>query len=706
MGGFNARRFLLGAIAVVTLFAGMAVKSVGPATAAGTISPTTLSTSPAHTGDPYLETLTFGGVPTWSITSGKLPPGLTMTSGVISGVPTQPGAFTFTVKAVNGSNVATRGYTIFVRPPASTGIDENIETELIYRSVGSTFGCKRTSDLSNAIATIQLGQEVADANARLADLKITQIGGDPPVCGPGVDQSRNNLMLGMLVRPYMLYYRNSSVFPGLLTTAAENNLVLQMWNFARPYSKLNQAANTWELFDSENHDAQAESFYFLAAQIFKNRGDYKNRKYADGSTVAQQYKAWHDHWMHYFDERAKKGMFVESGAPVYHGYTLEAILNIYNFASDPVLRQKAGMILDIDFADFAQQELKNVWGGAKSRSYVSSSYDGSNDDMTLMAELLYSPDPPSHGDNHALMLASSGYFPPPVVSSMINDRVGMGNYSYVARRPGVGPSGFDDDGDWPVNPNASVLTYTYSTPQYVLGTAELQPGVKTVAPSRQNRWQGIIFNTTPADRVYPQAGDPNFNPANDSFLSVQKTNTLITRKQSDLGEPTYVYFSRGLDTLKEKKGWIFVKEGGAYLAVKPATGGFQWLTSAKNKASNQDQRYIRLGKVDAAIVFEAGTVGQYPTMSVFQTQILKNKFKYNNGTLAYTSSSGARFAFYGDLSKSPEVNGKGPGYNPPMVFNSPFMKSKFNSGKVTITYGSKSASYDFSHANAPVKIVH
>ena len=48
---------------------------------------------------------------------------------------------------------------------------------------------------------------------------------------------------------------------------------------------------------------------------FKNRGDYKNRKYADGSTVAQQYKAWHDHWMHYFDERAKKGMFVEAAAP-------------------------------------------------------------------------------------------------------------------------------------------------------------------------------------------------------------------------------------------------------------------------------------------------------------------------------------------------------------------------------------------------------
>ena len=93
------------------------------------------------------------------------------------------------------------------------------------------------------------------------------------------------------------------------------------------------------------------------------------RVYADGSTVAQQYKAWHDHWSNYIDERAKRGLFIETGAPTYTGYTIEAILNIYDFADDPVLRRKAGMILDLDFADYAQQELHDVWGGAKSRSY-------------------------------------------------------------------------------------------------------------------------------------------------------------------------------------------------------------------------------------------------------------------------------------------------------------------------------------------------
>jgi hypothetical protein len=693
---------LLGAIAAVLLFAGMAVDSGGPAVAAGTIAPTTLSTAPAHVGSPYAAQLTFGGVSTWSVAKGTLPPGLKLISGVITGVPTQPGAYTFAVKAVSGSSVATKGYTIFVRPPASGGFDDRVDTELQLRAVGSPPGCKRTGDLSNAIATIQLGQEVADANARLASIRIDQIGGRPPACGSHDDPSTNNLMLSMLIRPYELYSSGSNVFPGLLTTAAEHNLVLQMWNFARPYSKIVDAGSPWRFRDSENHIAQANSFNFLAAQIFKNRPDYRNRKYADGSTVAKQYQAWHGYWMHYFDEKAKRGMFIEAGSPGYHGYTLDAILNIYNFAEDPVLRQKAGMILDIDFADFAQQELQHVWGGGRSRSYPSDSYNGADDDMTLLADLLYGPTI-SKGDNHALMLASSGYYPPPVVTSMITDRAHMGAYAYVARRPGVGTGKPDEKGLYGVFQNASVLTYTYSTPQYVLGTAELQPGVKYVGSSKQNRWQGFIFNTTAGDRIYPQAGPPTLRSVNDAFLSVQRRNVLITAKSPLIDQPTYVYFPNTLDSVTAKRGWLFVKEGRAYAAVK-AVGGYQWLTAAKNKAKDRDQRYIRLRSKAAPIVFEGGTTSTYKTLAAFQAKVLKNKLVYKNGTATYISGS-SRFSFFGNGAKAPQVNGSGPGYSTPLVFNSPFMKSRFGSGKITIKKGKYSATYDFTKYAAPRRIL-
>jgi hypothetical protein len=696
---------LLPVLVAALAFGSCVIADAPGAVAAGVISPSTLATAPAHVGDPYQSVLSFSGSSTWGVARGKLPPGLSLTGGVIAGVPTLAGAYTFTVQAKDGGASATKGYTIFVSPPPSTGYDERVNQELVLRSVGAQSGsCNKTGDLSNAIATIQLGQEVADANARLASIKVTDIG-DAKSCNSAADQSMNNLMLSLLVRPYMLYGSTSSFYPGLLTTAAENNLVAQMWAYAKTYSHVSQAPDSWKLYGSENHDAQAESFYYLAAQIFSHRADYRNRKYNDGSTVAQQLKAWHDHWSTFFDERAKRGLFVETGAPTYHGYTVDAILNIYNFSDDPALRLKAGMLLDLDFADFAQQELNNVWGGAKSRSYPPSSYDGVDDDMTLMATLLFGPTQKLRGDNHVLMLASSGYYPPPVVTAMVADRAGMGSYSYVTRRPGVGPSGFDENHNWSVKAPYSLLSYAYCTPQYVMGTTELKPGTVTVAPSRQNRWQGIIFDTTSGDRVYPQAGPSSFSPANDSFLSVQHNNVLITAKKSDHDQPTWVYFPNTLDTLAEKGGWIFVKEGGAYLAVKPVAGGYQWLTSAKNKANKRDLRFIQLRKLSSPIIFDAALASS-STFAAFQTRILHNALSVANGNLNYKSSDGTRFTFFGDLSKAPQVNGQGPGYSTTRVFNSPFMQSTWGSGKITITYGGHGSTYDFSHRTAPTKSVH
>ena len=52
--------------------------------------------------------------------------------------------------------------------------------------------------------------------------------------------------------------------------------------------------------------------------------------------------------------------------------------------------------------------------------------------------------------------------------------------------------------------------------------------------------------------MYPQAGPPSFSPANDSFLSVQHDNVLITAKKADYNQPTLVYFPDSLDTLAEK----------------------------------------------------------------------------------------------------------------------------------------------------------
>src|SRR5262249_13447589 len=79
----------------------------------------------APVGSNYDQTLQAGGGQgpyTWSITSGNLPPGLTLnrTSGRITGTPPANGRFSFTVQLLDsGSRTATKDFSIIIGTPLS-----------------------------------------------------------------------------------------------------------------------------------------------------------------------------------------------------------------------------------------------------------------------------------------------------------------------------------------------------------------------------------------------------------------------------------------------------------------------------------------------------------------------------------------------------------------------------------------------------------
>ena len=78
---------------------------------------TTTSLPDGRTNSPYSANLTASITgATWSVSSGSLPDGLALTSstGAISGTPTKAGTYTFTVKAVSGSQSAEKSLSITV----------------------------------------------------------------------------------------------------------------------------------------------------------------------------------------------------------------------------------------------------------------------------------------------------------------------------------------------------------------------------------------------------------------------------------------------------------------------------------------------------------------------------------------------------------------------------------------------------------------
>jgi large repetitive protein len=113
------------------------------------------SVKPGTIGQPYSETLTAKQVvrlnplagsdaqATWSVQSGALPPGLTLSpQGAIAGAPTAQGSSQFVVRAQNGGRSDTKTYTLVVRQPVSVksplGAAQPASGEVGIR-VGETF---------------------------------------------------------------------------------------------------------------------------------------------------------------------------------------------------------------------------------------------------------------------------------------------------------------------------------------------------------------------------------------------------------------------------------------------------------------------------------------------------------------------------------------------------------------------------------------
>ncbi len=679
----------------ILLFAAIGIVLLALSRAAPVFSPASLAETPIHVGTSYSSTLSVGQTATWSITSGSLPKGLSLsTSGTISGLPKYAGTFSFTVKAQLSSSFITKGYTIMVYPtppsPGNSSYDSRVDKVVslhLTRPFPPINDPSTGGALYYATAALWKNQDTVNANNLLTQVRSSSL---------------NELRLSILLRPYYLYFSSSSFLPGRLTSAAENNLVTQIWDTASTTSTTSAASKLWTFPESENIDTQHRGFNLLAAQILKNRSDYATRLYADGHTASQQYQAWRNYWMTKFDQMAKKGLFTEVASPTYIGYQLAPIVNIYDFAEDPILRQKAGMILDLTFADFADNQLKNVWAGGKSRAYPEQNYDG-NDAIYPIAGLLFGPD--TNDGNHTLYFATSGYNPPDAIKDLAINTANKANYEYVRRTPDAGNGSLK---------NITNLQYSYVTPDYIMSGAIVQPGANYSWTDSAHRWLGTIFGTQIDARVYPAltAVRNKSQDLNNNFYSVQKKGASIyfANPAYKSSNPTMVYFGQSLDVINEDStGWIFVQEANAYLAIRPQYGGYTWLTASKNQDSNPANRFISLTNRSSPIIMEAANSIQYGgNFTAFKNKIKSNfrSFSFTTGLMNYTASDGSRLTLDTTLKTVPKINGTSVNFAPQNVFFSPYINSVYDSGKVIInSLNSKTESLDFSNTNAPIKTV-
>jgi hypothetical protein len=517
------------------------------------------------------------------------------------------------------------------------------------------------------------------------------------------------------MRLYALMNRRTGRIQGPLSPAAEAAFEREMWKVAKANSKVAEAQrDVWDMEGSENHHISSKTCDLLAAQFLRNIPAYADQKLDDGSTLAQQYEARHAYWLKWFDERAKRGQFVEAGSPSYQSDSVAALFNVRDFAEDEVLRRKADMYLDLTFAVMAEETLLTTRGGPKSRVKVGHEYDGGMAGERSYNVLFNAPgrtfDP--RGEN---TLSTSDYFPPPAVVALATDTKTRGMYAFGKRWPGPvaegGGKGSDDpDGVlWrTLDPERSVLRYGFATPSYVLGSAALDPRWLDDT-SMGFRWQGVVFARDPLSRIgfeVQPASDKEwhgFNP----FFSLQDRNVLITQKWAPVPpNPATVnparlrvYFSPTLAEVQEDGGWIFVQDGAAYAALKVVTGGYKWTPAWKHAdtAVAANRAFITLD-TDSPVILVVNQAADYQQdFGQFKSAIKAQPIEQKDGALHF-----ATLTFHGPA-KPGEIDGKPINLAAARGYDSPFIRSTWNSGLIHIRKGNETLILDFRDPQNPRK---
>lgn len=552
-----------------------------------------------------------------------------------------------------------------------------------------------------AMKTFLLGESPAPANAALAEM-CRFYSGDRLTRN---DQDSFYWNADVTLRLIEFYGRAGSRAPGRMDAATEDAALEMFWLWAKENSRLKDAeiekSQTWDVWESENHHVQRFATAWQISKLLAADPRWRDRPYDDGATAARHLAAWTAYAKRYLLERARKSLFVEVANGGYGAMTLKGIYNIYDFAPDPELRRRAGLLLNLYWATWAEEQLGGVRGGGKTRIYPGpASLSGASEELAHQVWLFFGlgQAAAAHGCDFTVM--TSGWRPPSVVLDLALDPAGRGIYEVRQWPLGLAKDGLNNAPDYRLRTDdGGLYRYSWCTPEFILGTllSEARPREDWTAISAQNRWQGAIFAGDPAARIFPQVRAKSRNRAYNQHWSAQRRGTLITQKLkagAGTAEMRVWISNKGLTHRIERGGWVFVEAPGAYAAVRPAAGGYTW-QAEEIKAFSKAGEWLTLKDAYAPVILEVARKSDFKDYGAFQEKVLGNPIKFEKRVLDYTGLGGDRFTFFADTHALPRINGKAVELKPEKAFDSPFIQSPRDSGVVTIKKDGRTLTLDF-----------
>ena len=604
------------------------------------------------------------------------------------------------------------------------------------------------------LALLYLNKDLAEANALIRESLSIEVHGAAeslgmiPALNPEVAASEYfKWQMRNWVLVYYLFYDGSLRFPGRLEAETQAMIEDLFWNYLQ--NEKNQTIRRAELkyvFDihgSENHELMRYVNLLLAAQALRNHDRFTDRETNGKYTVEDHFTAWNTYYREYPLVRAKYGDMTELFS-MYCVYSLPELFNLYDFIQDTITKQRMKLLLDLIWGDWALAQINGIRGGVKTRVYQDPEQPdgremergGKDARWKYLSRIVFARDrwwfchPLHMNSSHRIqgatrVLASSTYRLPAVIREIADDREGLGEFVYIARRPArQRPLGLEDIPVW-YDPyysydreDSRMLSYEFCTPDFVMGSLIIDPTLPLVpshlfytqekegnregypALSTQNRYNSIIFGTDSTARVLPQCLALKDGVTYGQQQAVQHRNIMLVqrdKKAANTGDMR-IFFSEGMkERLVDTASWLFLEEGNSYLAVKAFSSvdgvsscGYQW----------DNEYFIRLDERQAPVVFVLGRRIHSASMGYFMEKVFCHQSKLeDNGRFTFSGEDfkgdAVSLSLYLDGDGIPEVNGMPVDFCPEKIYDSPYLSSLHRSGIVSIIKGNEKLILDF-----------
>ncbi|MFO8039183.1 MAG: hypothetical protein R6U67_06995 [Sodalinema sp.] len=409
--------------------------------------------------------------------------------------------------------------------------------------------------------------------------------------------------------------------------------------------------------------------------------------------------ATHDAWL-----RAELTKYLTIGqgefhSSIYYGYSIGALLNLYDFAETPERRQLARAVLDWLSTQIALRLSWGTAGGAESRGFDRQTW---NSGLTALAWIWWGGDDPQEieriveqmgGEAYrlAILAATSGYRPPAQLRSLAQKTLPL-PFQLRASHPSY-YSYHQDNQFWEtfyVTPDYSLGTLQTPGRSYqVQGTINAQYATyKLVVRDRQRRENAVISlggtyhspratGRSPGDRYLQEKGASLYQlrlTAEDEAAGVPGQSHLVIPK--DYGEPQqigewFVWEIEGVWLCARAWGdeirlEMPLEEAEDYLALVAQGQQTAWITEVLARSE-----YGTLADVEAAL---AQTVVNDETLETA-------------GRLIYTSVEGDRLELIDDPSRRAgiaRINGTEQSRTDTPVLESPYVNQPLWSGRLRV----------------------